>query len=263
MNINLVTKFVHRLFNRIKYESSKIIGLPFIASLTRSYLGNEWNPGPFRIDISSPLITNQNVSRMFWGFYESSERKLVCKHLHTERQVIELGGSLGVVSSLIATRLAPNASFIVIEANPKLIPLIKTNITLNRQDITLTVLNRAIAYTSGEVSFWFDPHTAGSAMIEAGNTDTPLIPTITLSNIVAMLNEDVYTLVADIEGAEIQMLLCDIESLAGCTKIIIELHNTHWNNQYFTINDLVSLFQKQGFFVIDSSENVYVFERRP
>lgn len=260
--MSVFVRLGNRVWNRIKYEISKIIEAPFVASITRSYVASTWNSEDFRIDVTSPLMTDKNVSRMFWGYYEASERKLIRKYLRSESCVIELGGSLGVISSLIATRLAPDASLFIVEANPGLIPLIENNVRLNRQDIHLTVLNRAIAYVpEGEVSFWFDPHTAGSAIIEDEASKAHKIASTTLSDVVSMINTAPYTLVADIEGAEIQILKKDAKALVNCSKIIIELHTVRWNSQFYDINALVQSFQVLGFCVKESSENVYVFLR--
>ena len=68
-------------------------------------------------------------SLIFWGFYESAELRLIRKHLPATLDVVELGGSLGVVAAHIGQRLEPGRQLISVEANPALIEALRTNIT--------------------------------------------------------------------------------------------------------------------------------------
>jgi len=55
------------------------------------------------------------------GQYEKAEQQLIAKHLNPQVPVLELGGSIGVVSAYIGFILEPPTPHIIVEANPKLI----------------------------------------------------------------------------------------------------------------------------------------------
>lgn len=88
------------------------------------------------------------------------------------------------------------------------------------------------------------------------------VDTITLNEICITYNLTNYTLLSDIEGAEITFILNDPTALRKCSKMIIELHDTHYNGTLYTIDAIVGLLLKQGFSVIDQRGAVYVMVRK-
>lgn len=54
----------------------------------------------------TPLLSNpQLIASIFWGFYESAEKRMVEKYYTGEIDTIERGSSIGVVSSHIAKKI--------------------------------------------------------------------------------------------------------------------------------------------------------------
>src|SRR4051794_25130001 len=80
------------------------------------------------IRVASPFVKPSTKAALFWGFYESAERRFVTRYLRRDLDVVELGGSIGVVSSLIASRLEGHARLISVEANPGLIDVLSSNV---------------------------------------------------------------------------------------------------------------------------------------
>ncbi|MCV0397599.1 MAG: hypothetical protein K5872_20515 [Rhizobiaceae bacterium] len=67
------------------------------------------------------------MNALIRGKYERDEAALILKHLPSDQPVIELGGSLGVVSKLAASRLAPGTPHLIVEANEDLLPACRAN----------------------------------------------------------------------------------------------------------------------------------------
>lgn len=59
--------------------------------------------------------------------YERDEAAMIMRHLPSGLPVIELGGSLGVVSRLLRSRLKPETPHLIVEANFDLIAICKAN----------------------------------------------------------------------------------------------------------------------------------------
>ena len=64
-----------------------------------------------------------------------------------------------------------------------------------------------------------------------------------------------FTLISDIEGAEGEIFLNDIDSLSLCKTIITELEET----DAFSKSVQINMLETYGFRVQESYDNVYVF----
>jgi len=60
--------------------------------------------------------------------------------------VIELGGSIGVISCLIRRHIDEDRKLIVVEADPRLVPALQANLDANGCSADVTVLGGAISY---------------------------------------------------------------------------------------------------------------------
>ena len=59
--------------------------------------------------------------------YENDEAELIRKYVSRGCNVVELGGSLGIVSRVIRDTIGPGAVHIVVEANPDLVEICAQN----------------------------------------------------------------------------------------------------------------------------------------
>lgn len=166
----------------------------------------------------------RNIKR---GHYEAAERRLVLQHLRSDLPVVELGGSFGIVSGVIARRLAPTTPHIIVEANPLLTDYCRANATAPRgSGAPVTVINAAIAYGVGaEVSFLQSGGFLGSRLALDGDSGTIRVPALRLSALLAqhVPGQD-YQLVCDIEGGELDMLIHDRDALQPCRSAMVEMH---------------------------------------
>src|SRR6185437_3344965 len=72
---------------------------------------------PYRFVVPRQYSMPAIHASIFWGFYESAEIRLINKFLNPDLPVIELGGSLGIISSFILNKLNSNTSLTVVEPN--------------------------------------------------------------------------------------------------------------------------------------------------
>lgn len=160
------------------------------------------------------------------GKYEREEADLILRHLPSDLPVMELGGSLGVISALIRSRLSAGVQHVVVEANPSLVSICTENAAQGGQSGT-TIINAAVGYGGETLPFAIGDnihsnHLAGAADQYARVID---VPAITLARLLERFAPDqTYSLVCDIEGAELDLVKNEIAELRRASVIIMELH---------------------------------------
>lgn len=177
-------------------------------------------------------------SLIYWNLYERSEVKLIAKFLDKQLPVIEFGASLGKTTSTICTTVDSSVPVISVEANPKLMSNLERTKTRNKFD-NLTLKCAAIDYSGqSEIQFTLDSTNLGS---RKGSSETSVsVPTTSLQKVVAQGGFKKYSLVCDIEGAELEMFLLEKnkEVIDGCQHIIIELHPASHEGKQYTPSDI-------------------------
>ncbi len=237
--------------------TGKIISLLFNYNIPNCKYG-------FKRYKTPPNYCSDTVRAMiFFGFYEGAEMRMIRKYLPKNIPVIELGSSLGIVSSTAITYLDVDTLYTCIEANPYLKQYIELNIKKhNPFKVKFNVISTAIAYnTNGYIDMCISKNNTESSIIEnteSLNINTTKVKASTLNEIVT----DSYTLICDIEGAEIQLLKNDAAALAKCKHLFIELHKTSYKNIVFEIADLKKLIiEELNFKFIIADGNVYYFQK--
>lgn len=197
-------------------------------------------------------ISPTTKATIFFGVFESAECRFIEKHLRNELDTIELGSGIGVVSSLIASSLKEGVRLICVEANPRLLSVLRTNLETNNNGCEMRVVHAAIARNSKPTvqmrlcANHIDSHeTAEKSSVE--------VPAMTLERLLENEGLDTFQLIADIEGAEISFIQSD--SLKGCRKLIVELHDTR-NAQ----GEIVTVCQMQN--ELRARHNMHVTEQR-
>lgn len=196
-----------------------------------------------------------------WGATKPPELAFIRQYLPRDLDVVDLGASIGVGSALIAQRLSPARRLICVEANPHLLPLLARNVGLNTAGCALTVLNQAIDY-SGQPSVRLD--------IQAVNTNSRLsrdgvgvaVVATTLSRLVRDFALPPFALIADIEGAELGLILHDAAALSQVQTLIIELHAAEYQGAAWPPERLcAALLATHHFQLRAQRAAVYVFDR--
>ncbi len=193
------------------------------------------------------------------GHYEQAEQKLIAKYMNPQLPVIELGGSLGIISAYIGLVIEPTTPHTVVEANPKLIPILERNAFARDGGKFTKVINAAVSTQAGELAFPVTEDYLGNRINNDQQTETVTVQTINLSRLTEGLER--YTLIMDIEGAEFDILRNDASALEACQLAIIEVHPHYFEGQDgYTESDFIKLAKDAGLNHIETVENVLVFK---
>ncbi len=213
-----------------------------------------------RIDVRGAAMRPANKAALRLGMYESAEYRFVESFLRADLPVIELGSSIGAVSSAIARRLAPGQKLTCVEANPALIPVLKGNLTRNASHLAVEVVHAAVAYDAAYVCFQVSTNNLVSSLASA-DAQGDVVPSATLTSLRGRHAAVPFQLVADIEGAEVEILLRDVEALRSCQVMIMELHNSQRDGEVFSTIVLKNLINAAGFEIVAEYGAVVVCQR--
>lgn len=156
------------------------------------------------------------------GDYEQFERDAVQDYVSPQLPVIELGGCLGVVGCITNRLLQRPEKHVIVEANPKVIPLMKAN--RKRNNCSFEILNRAIAYDTNSIEFSPAEDFASNSLREHSRGALVRVKTTGLSEIVVARGFERFTLICDIEGHEAELVEREPEVLCQADLIIMETH---------------------------------------
>lgn len=201
------------------------------------------------------------IAALYFNIYESKEVLFINKYLNKKIPCIELGSSLGIVSCQIG-KLNKNKK-IFIEANSTLKNTIESNLQLNGID-NYEVINAAISYDkNGYIEFSISDNNLTGKINHSQNRSSNLIrvKSTTLKEVIDKAGFEEYVLVMDIEGAEYELILNEAKSLTNCSQIIAEFHDFEYNNRTIKFQEIASLYLENGFKLVESYHNRYVFER--
>lgn len=244
-----------RVLASAKRRVSRILTLPVFGQIMAQIRRKvDFHGTP--IDIRNPYLPLNVKAAVFWNIYESAEARLIKRWLPGELPVVELGASLGIISRLICYHRHPR--FICVEANPSLIPSIHYNLD-SIQGMTYSIVQKAIHYASEYVTFnWREGENLTGRIDPQGGER---VECTTLSSIVKENRLDRYSLVMDIEGAEIEILMEDSMGLKQCTFIIAELHACEYKGQAYSVEEVSVLVQREGFELVGRDGNGFAFKR--
>lgn len=214
---------------------------------------------------TSDFIGPQAKAYLFWGMYESAEIRFVKKYLRRDLDVVELGSSIGVVSSHIGRKIGPTKRLVCVEANPALMGLLEENVRHNAPGCAAEYVHAAIrAGESPVVSFARAENHLGSRLgggDAVGSTTEVSVPGIALSDLLRRFNLSDFSLVCDIEGAEAGMIL-EPGALSRCRQFIAELHDVVFEGRSWTPESLCAAVQeKHGLVLQDRYGPVFFFNR--
>jgi FkbM family methyltransferase len=218
------------------------------------------------LNTHSPLLRNEVKARMLFGLYESAERRMITRHMRRDLPVVELGASIGYISTLIA-RLRP-PSQVSVEANPYLLPLIDDVLRANGMT-GVRVVHAAIDY-SGRPTVELDlglenteAAVVSNRRCRTGNA-TIDVPATTLATLLKKEGIGDYVLVCDIEGAEVAMMRLENSCAAtSCQQMIIEIHDhcRTGESPAMASEVVVAIQSRWGMLPVCRDGNVWLFER--
>lgn len=218
------------------------------------------------LNVSLPQFVDIGVQNaLLRDKYEREEAAMIRKHLPKDLPVIELGGSLGVVSTLVRSIIGPSQRHVIVEANPAIADICRMNATRYADDGASDVINAAVSYNGESVQFSIsrDIHTSSLAHGD-DKRDSIAVPCITLQNLHHRLGgQEKFALVSDIEGAEYEIFENESETLNSVQIVIVELHPKDYCRRGKSLDQLLRLCDAAGLRVIDQLGDVYVLGRQP
>ncbi len=181
-----------------------------------------------RLLLPESLLTPALLKAFETGRYEHLEARQLPRFLRDGDRLLELGAGVGFISSL-ASRTVKLHGPTVVEANPDLVPVIRTTHQLN--GVTADVRN-AVALSragrdslgigsSGEAQFYQRTNFWGSSLGPTpGYKSVAGVPTLDFQTLVRETKPTV--IIADIEGGE-KDLFVDV-AIEGVRHVFLEVH---------------------------------------
>jgi FkbM family methyltransferase len=173
------------------------------------------------LGIAPEIMSPEMIKVIRSGYYEGTEAREIARIVQPGERIVELGTGIGFIA-ITSMRTGHVESLTTFEANPKLIPLIEHNATLN--GVSFEVHNAVVdpKETTGTRPFYVRKDFWASSLSPEpwGYVEEVEVPVV---NFAAMLDRHRPTmLIVDIEGAE-EQLFRDV-ALTGIKKVYMELH---------------------------------------
>lgn len=177
-----------------------------------------------KVRFATEHLSIAQAVRIKKGKYEGKEVHAITSCLSGGERVLELGGGIGFVSSVVCKTKSPS-SYDVVEANPRLIPMIKDTHALN--EIAAVRIHNCIATSDVKAlrRGYFDFNIgesfgASSIMKIEKSVEKIRVPTIDIGRMINQAKPNV--LISDIEGAEVGLL--DDVDISNIDLAIFEVH---------------------------------------
>lgn len=205
-------------------------------------------------NVNNPAISTKMKSHFLFDKYEKFERTAIKRFLRVDLPVVELGGAIGVVACYANKMLRDPQRHLVIEANPDLLPLLEEN--RDRNNCHYTVLHRAVAYGSDEITFHLDDEFwTSNANTSTGRSVK--VPTISLRKVFEQFGFERCTLICDIEGGEVDMVRHEAELIKQrVATFIVEVHD--WWLPAEIVDDMLRTLKRMGFVSVFQESSSYV-----
>jgi FkbM family methyltransferase len=199
-----------------------------------------------------PWVTTSLLKMLREGSYEGPERDVVLATVRPDDFVVEVGAGAGYITTIVAGIASEVRSF---EANPRMVAIAQSTVAANQRRATVTngVISRWGA--AGTTKFYLSHQFLGSSLIPSADADVIDVPVIALAD---ALDQCTY-LIADIEGAEIELLSGD---LLGVERICVECHPQVVGLP--ALFEMVRALEAQGFVVShEISQGQVLYLERP
>ncbi len=206
--------------------------------------------------VDNPAIAARLKSHFFWKTYELSERKLVKRHIPQNIPIIEGGASIGVIACITNILLQEPEKHLVIEANPQLLPLLTEN--RDRNGCRFQILHAALAESGSTVSFYLsEKFVSGSVQRPTGKMIT--VRAVTLRELLARTGWNIFSLILDIEGGELDIIFHEGDILQKHVAVLImEMHPVI--SKPPEIEFALRTLEQLGFVLQERQLDVYVYK---
>ncbi|MGH9163190.1 MAG: FkbM family methyltransferase [Vicinamibacteraceae bacterium] len=209
-----------------------------------------------RLAVDPAVLSPAIVDSLYRGGYEAAEVDIIRRTLTPEDRVLEIGGGIGFVAIVAARTVRRPDAVLIVEANPRIVPLMRRNFRLN--GVWPTVRNVVLGQDGRtEVSFYLHRDFWASSLTACDDARETMVPQQDVRSVLAEFRPT-YVIV-DIEGGEID-LFNNLE-LVGVEKLCLEIHPTRTGRA--AVDELFASLARQQFVREGTSrrEDVLFFRR--
>lgn len=240
---------------RVKLAAARFLtSMPIGVAVGRALRHSVPNRG-LRFDTTG-LPSALNGSLLF-GIYESAEVRFVQKYFTGQQSLVELGGSLGIVTSHALRVAGETARLVSVEPRADLIPFLRRNVAAHKKPRqNVSVVQAAVGDTNGPVRLALSARTDSGRVTSSHGAGTVEVPGRRLSSLVEEHGIGEFALISDIEGAERHVLWGDEEALSSCRLVMFELHGSEGE-----VRRMIERLNELGLTVVDQHGPVVVGRR--
>lgn len=240
---------------RVKLAAARILTSTPVGVVVGGVLRHNVRNRGLRFDTTG-LPAALNAALLF-GIYESAEVRFLQKHFGGQRTIVELGGSLGIVTGHALRVAAPDAHLVSVEARPDLLPFLRRNIAAYmKPQQSAAVVHAAVGDTEGPVRLELGAGTDTARITSSAGARTVEVPGRRLSSLLEEQGIDEFALVSDIEGAERHVLWGEEAALMRCRMALFELHGSEDE-----VRHMIDRLAELGLTVVDQHGPVVVGRR--
>jgi FkbM family methyltransferase len=225
--------------------------------------GYRGDPRLFGVEVPLALVPSKVVLGQLDALsYEAKEARHIQAHLPVGSEVLELGASLGIISSVILGRKP--ARLISYEAVGPLTAVARQVVAHNHPAAPWELVHCAIAAEGvDEVSFdWSPEYTQGGAVAAGSAPSLIRVPAVSLAGAIARHRLPATAwLVMDIEGMEWELARHQAEALRHFEGIIVECHQVRSDGRIVPHAEVLAELAKAGFGIVARRGQVSVLRR--
>ena len=206
----------------------------------------------FTIDESQ--VPRNVIDLLLSDLYEEPERRALKMFLDPSLPVIELGACIGVVSCLTNRQLRQPENHVVVEANPALLPILEQN--RKRNNCRFKITHAAVSHGADRIIFNVNENILASSL-NGGDQKAIVVSAVTLQRLLDQHGFERATLICDIEGAELELVENELQTLRErVATIIMELHDRIVGDE--PTERMLSRLESAGFKIVDRQGDVVV-----
>ena len=209
-----------------------------------------------------PLKKRRHLRR---GDYEMPERVLISKFIKPGMHVLEVGASLGIISTVIARQIGPSGRLLSVEADVSIMPFWKRNLADNQlqgacvtalvsptwgRDVPASLLEKTFRPSEDKLSGRFESSSAGGVQV----------PWKTARMICEENNFTPTAFIVDIEGSEKVWTEGPVNLPASIEVLVVEFHPQYTGPEIAA--GCVQAILDDGFRLAGYINNVLAFSRR-
>jgi FkbM family methyltransferase len=226
--------------------------------------GYRGNPRLFGVEVPLALVPSRIIlGQLDACSYEAKEARFIRAYLPPGAEVLELGASLGIVSSIILGRRP--ARLVSYEAVGPLAAVARQVVAHNHPAAPWELVHCAVADEGvSEVAFdWSPEYTQGGSVARSEGTARLRVPAASLAAVIARHGfPETAWLVMDIEGMEWELARRQAAALRHFAGIIVECHDVKDGGRSVPHVEVVGALVAAGFDLVARRGQVSVLRRR-